>query len=121
MLESYVPILVIFILASFIALAILGLSHLAGPKLRSPAKLMPYESGVDPLGEARLRFSVKYFIVALMFIIFDIEIIFLYPWAVVFRRFLSTGSFIFTEMVVFLGILLFGYVFAWRKGALEWE
>lgn len=121
MLESYVPILVIFVLASFIALGLLGLTHILGPKARSQVKLMPYESGVDPVGEARLRFSVKYFIVALMFIIFDIEIIFLYPWAVVFKKFLSAGSFIFYEMVVFLGILIFGYVFAWRKGALDWE
>lgn len=97
MLESYVPILVLFVLASSLALAILGLTHVVGPKARSPVKLMPYESGVDPLGEARLRFSVRYFIVALMFIIFDIEIIFLYPWAVVFKKFLSTGSFIFYE------------------------
>lgn len=121
MLESYVPILAVFVLASFIALAILGLTHIVGPRARSSVKLMPYESGVDPLGEARLRFSVKYFLVALMFIIFDIEIIFLYPWAVVFKKFLSTGPFVFYEMVFFLGILIFGYVFALRKGALEWE
>ena len=82
---------------------------------------MPYESGVDPVGETRIRFSIRFFLIALLFIIFDIEIIFLYPWAVVFRSFLSAGPFIFFEMVVFLAILVFGFVYVWRNGALEWE
>ncbi|MFQ6674589.1 MAG: NADH-quinone oxidoreductase subunit A [Fidelibacterota bacterium] len=121
MLESYLPILVVFILASVTAAVMLGLTHLVGPRAENPAKLMPYESGVDPLGEARVRFSVKYFIIALLFIIFDIEIVFLYPWAVVFKRFLSGGPTIFLEMVVFLAILIFGFVYVWKKGALKWE
>jgi len=121
MIEDYIPILFVFILASIFTLLVLGLSHLIGPKVKHPVKLMAYESGVDPLAKSRIRFSIKYFMVALLFIIFDIEIVFLYPWAVVFKKFLSSGSFIFFEMVIFLAILLFGYIFVWRKGALEWE
>ncbi len=121
MIENYFPILVVFILAAGFAIMSLVLTHLVGPKIKDPVKQMPYESGVDPVGETRIRFSIKYFIIALLFIIFDIEIIFLYPWAVVFKKFLSGGSFIFYEMVIFLAILTFGYVFVWRKGALEWE
>ena len=83
--------------------------------------MMPYESGVAPVAETRIRFSIRFFIIALLFIIFDIEIVFLYPWAVVFKDFLSFGTFIFFEMVIFLAILLFGYVYVWRNGALEWE
>ena len=83
--------------------------------------MMPYESGVDPVGETRIRFSIRFFLIALLFIIFDIEIVFLYPWAVVFGDFLSYGPFIFFEMVIFLAILVFGFVYVWRNGALEWE
>ena len=82
---------------------------------------MPYESGVDPVGETRIRFSIRFFLIALLFIIFDIEIVFLYPWAVVFGDVLSYGPFIFFEMVIFLAILVFGFVYVWRNGALEWE
>jgi NADH-quinone oxidoreductase subunit A len=82
---------------------------------------MPYESGVDQVGETRVRFSIRFFLIALLFIIFDIEIVFLYPWAVVFKDFLLEGPFIFYEMVVFLAILAFGFIYVWRKGALEWE
>lgn len=121
MIENYLPILILFILAAGFAAVSLVLTHLVGPKIKDPVKLMPYESGVDPVGETRIRLSIKYFIIALLFIIFDIEIIFLYPWAVVFKKFLSGGSFIFFEMVVFLAILMFGYLFVWKKGALEWE
>ena len=121
MIENYLPILVVFILAAGFGSVTLVLTHLIGPRIKDPVKLMPYESGVDPIGETRIRFSVKYFIIALLFIIFDIEIVFLYPWAVVYRQFLSSGSFIFFEMVVFLAILTFGYLFIWKKGALEWE
>ena len=121
MIEDYIPIFFVFILASVFALMILALTHLMGPKVKHPVKLMAYESGVDPLAKNRIRFSIKYFIIALLFIIFDIEIVFLYPWAVVFKRFLSDGSFIFIEMVIFLAILLFGYIFIWKKGALKWE
>lgn len=121
MIDDYLPIFLVFILATTIAFLILGMTHIMGPRAKSSAKLMAYESGVDPVAGSRIRFSIKYFVIALLFIIFDIEIIFLYPWAVVFRKFLTAGPFIFIEMVVFLGILIFGYLFVWRKGALEWE
>lgn len=121
MIEDYFPIFLVFILATTVALFILVLTHFIGPKAKNRVKLMAYESGVDPIAKSRMRFSIKYFIIALLFIIFDIEIIFLYPWAVVFKKFLSNGSFIFVEMVIFLAILIFGYIFVWRKGALEWE
>ena len=121
MLSDYLPILVVFIAVSAFAFISLGITHVLGPRVRSKVKMMPYESGVDPVAETRIRFSIKYFLIALMFIIFDIEIVFLYPWAVVFNKFLSEGAFIFYEMVIFLAILGFGYVFVWRKGALEWE
>ena len=97
------------------------MTHIIGPRINNPVKMMPYESGVDPVAETRIRFSIRFFIIALLFIIFDIEIVFLYPWAVVFKDFLSFGTFIFFEMVIFLAILLFGYVYVWRNGALEWE
>ena len=121
MIEDYLPILIVFILASaFVGISLIA-THYFGPKVKNPIKDLPYESGVDLIGEARVRLSIKYFLIALMFIIFDIEIVFLYPWAVVFKDFLSAGSFIFFEMVIFLAILAFGFAYVWRKGALEWE
>ena len=118
---NYFPILIVLVLVAGFVFVSLILSHFIGPKIPNPVKMMPYESGVDPVGETRIRFSIRFFLIALLFIIFDIEIIFLYPWAVVFRNFLSAGPFIFFEMVVFLAILVFGFVYVWRNGALEWE
>jgi len=119
--ENYLPIFFVFLVAAGFTFVSLIMTHLIGPRINNPVKLMPYESGVDPVAETRVRFSIRFFIIALLFIIFDIEIIFLYPWAVVFNDFLSFGTFIFFEMVIFLAILLFGYVYVWRNGALEWE
>jgi len=119
--ENYFPIFIVFIVAAGFTFVSLIMTHILGPRITNPVKLMPYESGVDPLAETRIRFSIRFFIIALLFIIFDIEIIFLYPWAVVFKDFLSFGSFIFFEMVIFLAILVFGYVYVWRNGALDWE
>jgi len=121
MIENYLPILIVFILAAGFVFVSLILSHFVGPRIDNKVKMMPYESGVDPVGETRIRFSIRFFLIALLFIIFDIEIVFLYPWAVVFKDFLTTGSFIFFEMVVFLFILAFGFVYVWKNGALEWE
>ena len=122
MIENYFPIFIVFIVAAgFVSVSLIA-THLIGPRIYNPVKMMPYESGVDPIAETRIRFAVRFFIIALLFIIFDIEIVFLYPWAVVFKDFLSnSGSFIFFEMVVFLAILVFGFVYVWRNGALEWE
>jgi len=102
MIENYLPILIVFILAVSFVFVSLILSHFVGPRINNKVKMMPYESGVDPVGETRIRFSIRFFLIALLFIIFDIEIVFLYPWAVVFKDFLAMGSFIFIEMVVFL-------------------
>ena len=121
MLENYFPILVVFILASAFVCVSLVATHYLGPSVKNTVKDMPYESGVDLIGETRVRLSIKYFLIALMFIIFDIEIVFLFPWAVVFRDFLQYGTFIFIEMVIFLGILTFGYIYVWRNGVLDWE
>ena len=121
MIENYLPILIVFILASaFVSISLIA-THYLGPKVKNIVKDMPYESGVDLIGETRVRLSIKYFLIALMFIIFDIEIVFLFPWAVVFKEFLQYGTFIFIEMVVFLAILTFGFVYMWRNGALDWE
>ena len=121
MIEDYLPILIVFVLASaFVSVSLIA-THYFGPKVNNPTKDLPYESGVDLIGETRVRLSIKYFLIALMFIIFDIEIVFLFPWAVVFREFLQYGPFIFIEMVIFLAILTFGYVYVWRSGALDWD
>ena len=121
MIENYFPILIVIALVAGFVFVSLILTHFVGPKIPNTVKMMPYESGVDPVGETRIRFSIRFFLIALLFIIFDIEIVFLYPWAVVFSDFLSYGPFIFFEMVVFLAILVFGFVYVWRNGALDWE
>ena len=121
MVENYFPIIIVFLVAAGFAFVSLIATHLFGPRVPNPVKMMPYESGIDQVGETRIRFSIRFFLIALLFIIFDIEIVFLYPWAVVFKDFLSAGPFIFFEMVVFLAILAFGFVYVWRNGALDWE
>lgn len=121
MLVDYLPILFVFLLAAGFALAALGATHVIGPKVRSQVKLSPYESGVDPVATTHTRLNVRYFIVGLVFIIFDIEVIFLFPWALIFRDFVAESPFIFYEMVFFLAVLLVGYVYVWRKGVFEWE
>jgi len=118
MLESYLPILVLIGIALAFAVGSTVMSGIVGQKKPSVVKLAPYECGMPPVGTARERFSVKFYIVAMLFILFDIEAVFLYPWAVMFKR---LGVFGFAEMGVFILILLFGYVYVWKKGALEWE
>ncbi len=117
MLLSYLPIIVLVVLVTGFALAILFLSSVLGPRRPSREKLSPYECGVDPIGSARERFSVKFYLVAMLFIIFDIEIVFLYPWAVVLDKLKLFGL---VEMIFFLGILLIGLLYVWKKGGLEW-
>ncbi len=121
MLRDYVPIAILMAVAVGFALVSLAATHLFGPRRPNPVKLSPYESGVPPVGDARLRFSIKFYLVAMLFIIFDIEVVFLYPWAVVFRELLAQGYFIFIEMVVFIGVLVLGLAYVWRKGGLEWD
>ena len=123
MLGVYLPIVVLVGIAAVFGLASVTLSSLIGQKKPSLVKLMPYECGNEPIGSARERFSVKFYLIAMLFILFDIEAVFLYPWAVIFKSFIKAGlgSFIFIEMLVFIAILFVGYIYIWKKGALEWE
>lgn len=118
MTESYLGIVVLGVVGVANAAFLLGISHLLGTDRPTPAKAAPYESGITPLGDTRNRFSVKFYIVAMLFIVFDIETIFFLPWAVIYR---DLGLFGFVEMLVFLLILAAGLAYAWRKGALEWD
>lgn len=118
MLDSYLPILVLIVIAFAFAAGVVVLSRLVGQQKPSAVKLAPYECGMPLFGTARERLSIKFYIIAMLFIVFDIEAVFLYPWAVVFKQ---LGIFGFAEMGVFIVILLVGYVYVWKKGALEWE
>jgi len=117
-LDQYAPIAILLILSTAVCCLILFLSRLMGPFRPSERKLEPYESGMTPIGPAMRRLPVKFYLIAVMFILFDIEVVFFLPFAVVARQ---IGLFALAEMGVFIGILLIGYVYAWRKGALEWE
>ena len=118
MLDQYAPIAVLLILSTAVSLLIVFLSRIMGPFRPTRRKLEPYESGMTPIGPAMRRLPVKFYLVAVLFILFDIEVVFFLPFAVVARQ---LGLFALAEMGVFIGILLVGYVYAWRKGALEWE
>jgi NADH-quinone oxidoreductase subunit A len=115
---EYVAIAIMIVLATVIALIAIGLGTLFGPKKPSAAKSMPYESGMNPYGEGTRRMPIRFYIIAVLFILFDIEVVFFLPWAITFRQ---LGLFGLVEMIVFIVILLVGYVYAWKKGALEWE
>ena len=122
MLIAYLPILLLGLFAVLFAGINLALTHILGPKRPTRVKLSVYESGVQPVGDARQRFTIRFDLIAMLFIIFDIEVVFLYPWAVVFKKFSETsGLFILVEMLVFIGILLLGYIYAWKKGGLTWD
>ena len=118
MLIEYLPIFIFFVVAVGFALVTIFLSAILGKRKITPQKMIPYECGMDPIGEARKRFSVKFYIIAMLFIVFDIEAVFLYPWAVIFRDIKIFGL---MEMAVFIAILLVGFLYVWKKGALEWE
>ena len=100
---------------------ILLVSSLLGPRLPNPRKNTPFECGMPPFGDARHRISVRFYVVALLFLLFDVEAIFFFPWAVVYKKYLTFNSFILLEMGFFVGLLLVGYYYALRKGALEWD
>jgi NADH-quinone oxidoreductase subunit A len=117
-LNAYLPILVLLVLSTVLAFLVVGIGHLFGPRRPTPRKLAPYESGMRPIGPAMRRMPVRFYLVAVLFILFDIEVIFFLPWAVTFQ---SLGMFGFIEMLVFITILLVGYVWIWKRGALEWE
>jgi NADH-quinone oxidoreductase subunit A len=116
---AFLPILLMLVLAAVIGVALLLLNNLLGRKAPSKRKLGPYESGMPLLDDSRKRISVKFFIVAMVFIIFDVEAAFFYPWAVVFRQ--TAGWGLFGEMVIFMVVLFLGYAYLWKKGAFDWE
>ena len=118
MLQNYLPILIFMIMGSALALLVPALGYLLGPKRPSAGKQSPYECGFEPFSDARLPFDVRFYLVAILFIIFDLETAFLVPWAVVFRK---IGWFGMASMGIFLGLLLIGFIYEWKKGALEWE
>jgi len=117
-LTHYFPILFFVVVALFFGIWSLVVSYLVQPKYPEPEKLTSYECGSEPFSDARMPFPVRYYIFAMLFVIFDIEVIFLYPWAVVFTKIELIGL---IEMLVFIGLFLVAYVYAWRKGALEWD
>lgn len=116
--SEYLPVFLFLLVNVAVAAAIIFLSTYIAKRRPSSQKLMPYECGMDPFGSARRRFSVKFFVIAMLFIIFDIEAVFLYPWAVIFEDLRLFGL---IEMVIFIAVLLLGLFYVWRKGALEWE
>lgn len=118
MLDNYLPILIFMIIGCGLGMIVPMLGYLLGPKRPDPAKLSPYECGFDAFSDARLPFDVRYYLVAILFIIFDLETAFLVPWAVVFRK---LGWFGLASMGIFLGLLVIGFIYEWKKGALEWE
>lgn len=123
--REYFPILMIFIFVLGFAVTNLALSHFIGKRKNIRAKLIPYECGMDPVGSAHQRFSVKFYLVAMLFILFDIEAIFLLPWAATFRKMITDWNwpreFAFVEMILFVAVLLVGYVYVWKKGLFEWN
>ena len=117
MLNAYIPILLFLIVAVGFAIVLLLVAWLVRPEKYNKVKLEPYECGIETVGDARDRYSVRYYVVAMLFVIFDIETVFLFPWAVILDQLALFGL---IEMVIFLGILIAGYAYAWRKGALDW-
>ena len=115
---AYTPIVIIGILAAGLAVLLTGVSVFLGPKRPTPAKLAPYECGIVPTTQARQRFPVKFYLMAMLFIVFDIEAIFLYPWAVWLKQLKVFGL---EEMLVFIAVLFLGLLYVWRKGVLEWD
>lgn len=116
--EIYFPVLVQAVIAIALAAGLIIGSTVLGKRARSPLKDTPYESGMAPVGSAAQRFSVKFYLVGMIFILFDIEAVFLYPWAVVFRELKMFG---FVEMVIFVALVLIGFFYVWKKGALDWS
>ncbi|MEX0823759.1 MAG: NADH-quinone oxidoreductase subunit A [Balneolaceae bacterium] len=118
MLEQYLPILVLIGVAMALAILLMTLSRILGPYRPNTTKLNPYESGMDPVGEARERYSIAFYLVAMEFIVFDLEVVFIYPWAV---RFMELGTGTFIAMVVFIVILFIGLLYTLKKGTLDWD
>ncbi|MFN2308543.1 MAG: NADH-quinone oxidoreductase subunit A [Gammaproteobacteria bacterium] len=118
MLENYLPIMIFIGVGIVFGAVFIAVGFLAGPQRPDSEKLSPYECGFEAFEDSRMKFDVRYYLVAILFIIFDLEIAFLFPWAVVLK---DLGLFGFMAMMVFLGILVIGFIYEWKKGALEWE
>jgi NADH-quinone oxidoreductase subunit A len=124
MMENYFPILMFVLVGVAIGVLPVAMGFLLAPSRPDPEKLSPYECGFEAFEDARMKFDVRYYLIAILFILFDLEIAFLFPWATIFKDIVATESiklFGFVEMLVFVAILVIGYVYAWAKGALEWE
>ena len=124
MLENYFPVLVFILVGLAVGCAPLLLGRILAPHRPDDAKLSPYECGFEAFEDARMKFDVRYYLIAIIFILFDLEVAFLFPWASIFKEIVATDAvkfFGFIEMMVFLAILVVGYVYAWAKGALDWE
>ena len=123
MTHTLIPVLLMLFIAVAFGVVILAANFLIGRKLRTPAKMSPYESGVPPLDESRKRVNVRFYQIAMLFILFDIEAAFLYPWAVIYRDATrgNAGMFLFGEMLVFIVLLAVGYVYVWKKKAFDWK
>lgn len=119
---NYLPIVLMFIVAAGFVVTTMVVTHMLGPKRKSKVKLETFECGIESMGNARVPFSIKYFLVAILFVLFDVEVIFMYPWAVNFRTLgQEMGALIFIEMLLFMGFLLVGFFYILKKGALKWE
>jgi NADH-quinone oxidoreductase subunit A len=120
---NYIPIVVLFVFALLVGGGMLVAPRLIGRRKVTPEKSMAYECGKDPISSARERFSIGFYLVAMMFILFDIEAVFIIPWAVVFKKLAKeiSGAFVFIEMMIFILVLLAGYVYVWKKGAFDWN
>ncbi|RRQ23895.1 NADH-quinone oxidoreductase subunit A [Guyparkeria sp. SCN-R1] len=118
MLEGYIPILIFFGVATLFSLGLLVIGQVLAPNRPDAAKLDAYECGFAPFEDARMKFDIRYYLVAILFIIFDLEIAFLFPWAVALE---DIGGFGLAAMAIFLGVLVIGFIYEWKKGALEWE
>ncbi len=117
-LETYLPVLLFILVGAGVGVAPLVIGKLLGPNKPDARKLSPYECGFEAFEDARMKFDVRYYLVAILFILFDLEIAFLFPWAVALNEIGATG---FWAMMIFLGILVVGFVYEWQKGALDWE
>jgi len=123
-LQAYLPLVLQLVVAAFLAGALILVSTFIGWRRPSKAKNAPYECGMSPTGDAREPFSVKFYLIAMVFILFDVEAIFLYPWAYIFKDLAAnkaTHWFGFIEMMIYVGVLLVGYIYLWKKGALDWH
>lgn len=125
-LNSYFPILIYLILIIGFAISALLASHLVGPRKKpTDVKLMPYESGMDPIGDARQRFDVKFYLIAILFLVFDVELLFLYPWAAAYQEGtvsqVGFSSIVFFEVLAYLATVVVAYIYAWRRGVFSWR